>query len=296
MNYLNKQLWNYAESAGLLSKLEVQERGDDRNGPVFACQHADQNILLSPDVETHGEVISAVPENKKHRDFRSMKSSQALTQSVFANLIASNNLRVLNDLPTDQCLPAFGIDLGDAEACLEYKVKHLREPTSSEIDVFISGAHRIAVECKFTESNFGECSMTKKKKRDGGYVRECNGNYAHQRGRETRCALREKKILYWDYAPELFHWTSDRDISPCPMNFTYQLARNLLAACVTKGRKVDTSSAHALIIYDKRNRAFTGNRIPATLLQLAVRDRTACKKRIHQMAGGTVAKQIRFFG
>ena len=60
--------------------------------------------------------------------FHSMKSSQALTQSVFANLIASGDLHALNDLAADQDLPAFDIDLNDAEVRLEYDVGHLGEP------------------------------------------------------------------------------------------------------------------------------------------------------------------------
>ncbi|MDA8031648.1 MAG: hypothetical protein MPK62_11105, partial [Alphaproteobacteria bacterium] len=136
----------------MFPRLDRRERGDERRPPVFDRQYADQNILLPPDADDDAcsKVIREVPRHKRHRCFHSMKSSQALTQSVFANLIASRDLHALNDLAADQGLPAFGIDLNDAEARLEYAVGHLGEPTQSRtsIDVFISGARRIAVECK----------------------------------------------------------------------------------------------------------------------------------------------------
>ena len=179
-----------------------------------------------------------------------MKSSQALTQSVFANLIASGDLHALNDLAADQDLPAFDIDLNDAEVRLEYDVGHLGEPTRpSSIDVFISGARRIAVECKLTEQKFDKCSRVPKK---------CDGNYARQRGRKERCYLSERDILYWKYAPDFFIWENGRDISPCPLRFTYQIARNLLAAGVLENGSVAADSSHALIIYDERNPEFGG--------------------------------------
>ena len=32
--------------------------------------------------------------------------------------------------------------------------------------------------------------------------------------------------------PTLFVWSADRNMKPCPLDGTYQLARNVLAACV----------------------------------------------------------------
>ena len=251
MTYLHRQLWDYAEVEGLLPKLDRCERGDERRPPVFDRQYADQNILLPPDADdgARSKVIGAVPRHKRHRWFHSMKSSQALTQSVFANLIASGDLHALNDLAADQDLPAFGIDLNDAEVRLEYDVGHLGEPRPSSIDVFISGARRIAVECKLTETEFGKCSRVPE---------HCSGNYERQRGRKEHCHLSEQNILYWKYAPDFFIWKNDRDIFPCPLRFTYQIARNLLAAGVLENGSVAADSSHALIIYDERNPEFGG--------------------------------------
>ena len=41
----------------------------------------------------------------------------------------------------------------------------------------------------------------------------------------------------------------------CPLQGTYQLARNVLAACVQPDGTVDANSGHALVIYDDRNPA-----------------------------------------
>ena len=63
-------------------------------------------------------------------------------------------------------------------------------------------------------------------------------------------------MRYWDHVPDLFEWSSDDDLVPCPLSSTYQLVRNVLAACVTPDGRIDTSNAHALIIYDARNPSF----------------------------------------
>ena len=60
----------------------------------------------------------------------------------------------------------------------------------------------------------------------------CDGAYTHQRSRKERCSLTEIGVLYWKYIPSLLKWKNDIDLVPCPLNFTYQLVRNLLAACV----------------------------------------------------------------
>ena len=45
-------------------------------------------------------------------------------------------------------------------------------------------------------------------------------------------------------------------MKPCPLDGTYQLARNVLAACVRPHGTVDANGGHALVIYDDRNPAF----------------------------------------
>ena len=71
-----------------------------------------------------------------------------------------------------------------------------------------------------------------------------------------RCSLTESGVRYWQYLPELFDWPADRNMKPCPLDGTYQLARNILAACVRPDGTVDANGGHALVIYDDRNPAF----------------------------------------
>jgi hypothetical protein len=63
-------------------------------------------------------------------------------------------------------------------------------------------------------------------------------------------------VRYWNHFPQLFSWDSATDRRPCSLVDTYQLARNILAACVTPDQRVDTANAHALVIYDARNPAY----------------------------------------
>lgn len=255
------QLWNYAETelvqvAGLL---ETEQR-DALRPPVFRKDRAAFNLLTPPDADD--ELLVAVeatlPLKERHRWFRSMKSSQAVAQSVFGNLIATGNLGLLEGLETDQGLPAFCEELGTARAQLEYSVSHLGEPQSTSIDLWVDGNRRIAVECKLTEADFGTCSRPRLKEgKDKNYARDhCDGSYTKQRERQSRCSLTEIGVRYWDYIPSLFDWKSSDDFDPCPLSATYQLVRNVLASCVNSDGLIDTENAHALIVYDDRNTSF----------------------------------------
>ena len=142
---------------------------------------------------------------------------------------------------------------------MEYRVEHLGEPRSTSVDVWLDdGEQRVAVECKFTEREFGRCSRpTLRPGRNANYDRDhCDGSYTRQRGRRTHCSLTEIGVRYWQYLPELFDWSADRNMTPCPLDGTYQLARNVLAACVRPDGMVDVDGGHALVIYDDRNPAY----------------------------------------
>ena len=62
-----------------------------------------------------------------------------------------------------------------------------RSGRSTEVDVFFDGPHRVSVECKFTEREFGRCSRPALKHgRDKNYATEhCDGRRALKR----RCQL-----------------------------------------------------------------------------------------------------------
>lgn len=154
--------------------------------------------------------------------------------------------------------PAFYPTLNDFKLDFEKEIKTLGEQPqrATSVDVWFGGAHRIAVECKLAEPEFGSCSRTRLKSTDKEFeTQHCDENYMRQRGRSERCALTEIKVRYWKYLGDLFGWPPDVDHQPCPLDKTYQLVRNVLAACVRDSGALDTNTGHALIIYDQRNPA-----------------------------------------
>jgi hypothetical protein len=253
--------WDYVETEleGEKGALESDQRNPQRP-PVFQRSFADHNILIPPDTdeETRNAIVSALPLKERHRHFGSMRSSQVLAQSVFANLEVRGWLGLLDGLSTDENLPAFGIDFEQASMQLEYNVKHLGEPRPTSVDVWFDSEHRVAVECKLTEPDFGTCSRPRlRPSADPNYDRDfCDGTYTRQRNRQTRCSLSEIGVQYWTHIPEILHWRNDEDISPCVLRNTYQLVRNVLAACVNESGRIESGRSHALIIYDAANPAF----------------------------------------
>ena len=147
------------------------------------------------------------PKKERHRYFGSLRSSQALAQSMFGNLIAAGKAALLEGLETDEGLPAFFDGVGEARLQLEYAVDHLGEPRSTSIDLWVEGSRRVAVECKFTETEFGTCSRPGLRPTDTNYARDyCNGDYLQQQGRSSRCSLTEIGVRYWRYIPEILSW------------------------------------------------------------------------------------------
>ena len=255
------QFWNYAEAELIMEgSILDREQRDQSRPPVFRKAEAARNILIPPDANNkiRAKLEATIPVKERHQWFRSMKSSQALAQSVFGNLIVSGHLDVLTDLESDEGLLAFCDDIGRADVELEYSVQHLGEPRSTSVDVWITGSSRIAVECKLTEPDFGTCSRPRLKQgKDKNYQSDyCDGSYTRQKDRRSRCSLTEIGVNYWDHVPSLFHWNNNIDLVPCPLSNTYQLVRNVLAACISPDGRVNSNNAHVLIIYDKRNPSF----------------------------------------
>ena len=254
------RFWNYVDSqpGELAEQLEFIRR-DAKRPPVFRKSGVIRNILIPPDATPamQHSVQATLPKNERHRFFGSMRSSQALAQSVFGNLIALGKVAVLKDLESDEGLPAFFDDIGDATLQLEYAVNHLGEPRPTSIDLWVDGSRRVAVECKLTETEFGTCSRPRLRPKDTNYSSDyCNGDYLQQQGRTSRCSLTEIGVQYWSYIPEILSWDSTIDLHPCPLRDTYQLVRNILASCITPDQRVETGNAHALVIYDARNPTF----------------------------------------
>jgi hypothetical protein len=164
----------------------------------------------------------------------------------------------LQGITAEGGLPAFFESAGESLSLeLEHPVNSLNEPRPTCIDAYFSGSHRIAVEVKFAEAEFGTCSRPRLTAEKPNFARyHCNGTLTHQRGRKNRCSLTEQNIRYWDYVPQLFRWAADTDAHPCPLAQTYQLVRNLLAVASGPTGFLDTANAHVLVIYDNRNPAF----------------------------------------
>jgi hypothetical protein len=256
---LFRTFWAYRRKSGFDNSVFDETHPEEKGPPVFQHAYADQNVLVPPEAkpEVVRAIRTAIARQDRHKHFRSMRSSQALAQSVFAGLDVLKRIDALAGLSAEEGEPAFFDTSQGENMTLEHRVVGLREPRSTSADVFFSGSRRIAVEVKYGEAEFGRCSRPKLRPDDPGYERDhCDGRYAVQRNRTERCPLTERDIRYWAFVPELFGWSRDVDHSPCPLNSTYQIARNVLAACVHGDGSVDTESAHALVIYDARNPAF----------------------------------------
>jgi hypothetical protein len=221
---------------------------------VFRKEHASLNVLTKPG-SSDGEkeqVLKGISVPKRQKWFRSMKSSQALAQSVFANLRVYNKLFCLAGLRGDDGKPLFVRGTPNDQQCeLEFDIDYLGEPQSTSVDVFFDGNYRVAVECKLSESEVGRCSRPKL---DKDNPEHCNGSFTFQAGRTKRCSLTERGVEYWTYVPRLFNWPADVNHVPCPLAETYQLVRNVLAACVRRGGEL--GPGHAVLLYDERNPAF----------------------------------------
>lgn len=236
--------------------------------PVFKRELGDKNVLLHLESrdELKCKVKTAIPMKRWHRWFTSMTSSQALAQSVFGNLKAYGKLNILADVISDDGKPPFGFicDNGN-EIEMEKVILYLGESRQkTHIDVFFGGPHQITVECKLTEQEIGPCSRPRLRKSAPNYEKDyCDGNYVIQRKREERCSLTEIGVRYWDYIPDYLNWDPTIDFSPCPLNSTYQLVRNILAACLKpkSGSESETEKAegHAVLLYDARNPEFKQN-------------------------------------
>lgn len=133
----------------------------DGRPPVFFKHTAHHNVLMEPSLSParQKQLLDEVPVNTRHRWFRSMTSSQALAQSVFANLKILNCLHYLAEVTDESGEPLFGdAQVTPSNLALEHEVSFLGEPRPTNLDVFISGDYQVAIECKFTETDVGKCS------------------------------------------------------------------------------------------------------------------------------------------
>jgi hypothetical protein len=239
---------------------EPQKFNNRFRPPVFLKSKADYNVICKSDCTTveKKELMETIENSHRHRWFGSMKSSQALAQSVLGNLRISDCLHYLADIKDDFGDSIFGYaDITSEHFEMEHEITHLRERRKTSLDGFFDGEYKVAIECKLTEAGVGSCSRPRLRPRDNAYDAEfCSGIYTRQRNRRERCVLTELGIQYWEHIPKILNWNPKIDLDPCPLNKTYQLVRNLLAVCISQNGEYIEGKAHALLICDDRNPAF----------------------------------------
>ena len=142
-------LWTYADRhhGGELDGGKRQPRP-----PVFGSGFKSKNVLAPPSRTRAAEICAAIPLSQRHRWFRSMRSSQALAQSVFAAIRAVDRLDLLDGMSAECGRPAFFDDQQGWMMSFEHEVSGLNEPRPTNVNVLLSRpGQRVAIECKFLE-------------------------------------------------------------------------------------------------------------------------------------------------
>jgi hypothetical protein len=258
---LVNRYWAYQRSAFPdAERYLTRQYAPDRRPPVFTSQEAWRNIIIDPGASSleQDRLLALIPERDRHRWFASMNSSQALAQTVLGNLATYGHMSRLAELESDEGESLCGrAGISPNSFSMEVKIDHLHEPRPTSLDGYLAGDYRVAIECKFTETDVGACSRPRLTPNDPRYGSQlCDGCYVAQGNRRERCPLTEIGVLYWRYVPRLFRWQSDTDLFPCPLNRNYQLLRNILAVGVGTDGAASPQGGHVLLIYDERNPAF----------------------------------------
>ena len=256
---LSQRYWEYQKSQ-FSARQEFFDRSPAQNvgPPVFRVHEAGRNVIVRPDASQRetDRLLALLPKSDRHKWFRSMNSSQALAQSVLGNLAIYDCLSSLIQLEDDEGIALLGTaQASSANFAMEFKINHLGEKAGrhTSLDGHLGGDHRVAIECKFTESEVGRCSRPSLKPCESEH---CDGKYERQGARRERCSLTEIGVLYWQYVPQLFRWNGDQDLNDCPLNATYQLVRNILAVGVSPNGQVSSDNGHVVLFYDERNPSF----------------------------------------
>jgi hypothetical protein len=285
------RFWRYRDTRFANDQDIFDERDRrDMRPPVFSVSNEERNVIVDPQLSQVEacQVRRKLPPGEMHRWFRSMKSSQALAQSIFANLGAMKLCSALQMVTTDEgCHPFQGISADGSSLTLERSVTALGERRSTSIDISVHGPLNVAIECKLAEGDVGHCSRPKLSEERPGH---CDGSYRCQHGRSERCALTALGIMYWKFVPRLFKWRADQDHAECPLRLTYQLVRNVLAASVCEDGEI--IPGFAVLLFDERNPEFHkeghGGRAFA-----AVKDALREPDRLQRLSWQTVMQTLR---
>lgn len=110
-----------------------------------------ENVLVPPDGSGADELRAFIAPSKRHTYFGSLRSSQALAQTVFGAVTVSDRLGVLASIRAECGRPAFFTTHHGCSIAFEHEVKSLNEPRPTSIDVLLSSpSQRVAIECKFS--------------------------------------------------------------------------------------------------------------------------------------------------
>ncbi|MFC1981596.1 hypothetical protein ACFLVN_05090 [Chloroflexota bacterium] len=167
-------------------------------------------------------------------------SSQALLFNLFGPLVVDKQWHIFDDI-----LHQTGIQLSSV-AGAEFEIEDRKvfnerqaQPTSIDLCIHTETDENVFIEFKFTEKNFGGCSIFGDGSRDG---RNPAKNF-------NLCYLHNIERLYWIRMEELGLLTKQiKNDLQCPFSTLYQLHRLILFALEKNG--------HFLLLYDERNPSF----------------------------------------
>jgi hypothetical protein len=182
-------------------------------------------------------------------------SSQALAIDVFGTIKVSAR----RDQVLDRLAAALGLPAGGPWAVsLEWHDphNHMREKQPTWVDAVAQSPRcLIFFECKFTETDGGTCSQTRRL-RSGPEQGPpaCNGSYMWKTtavgGEEVRCPLTAKGIRYWEIIPSLFDYDANESYFECPFRGAwFQWMRNL-TVCAEAARHAHLKPAVVIVYAD----------------------------------------------
>jgi len=237
----------------LLAKYFKDKKIKDQRFPI-SSRHS---YILAKYSDWHENIISErvwqyIEEQKKehyengqpfplHKWIHHGLSSQAFLFNLLGPLIVDKQWQIF-----DEILRKAGIPLSSSVTSAEFEVEDREvfneqqgQPTSIDICLYTIANENVFIEFKFTEKNFGGCSVFN----DG----DCDGrNPANDFG---LCYLHHIGRKYWKLMKKhgLLSKQMRRD-SQCPFSTLYQLYRLILFALEKNG--------YFLLIYDDRNPSF----------------------------------------
>lgn len=215
--------------------------------PYILAKHSDwhENIISERVWKYIEEQKKERYENNKpfplHKWIHHGLSSQAFLFNLLGPLVVDKQWHIF-----DEILHQAGIPLSSSVTSAEFEVEDRKvfneqkgQPTSIDICLYTIAEENVFIEFKFTEKNFGGCSVFS----DG----DCDGK--NPADDFDLCYLHYIRRKYWKLMKQhgLLSKQMKRD-SQCPFSTLYQLYRLILFALEKNG--------DFLLLYDERNPSF----------------------------------------